>query len=203
MEHSEMKNIWVELNGILTPKDNDELKEILKKKANMTSRKFYIATIVSILLSAGVLAFLIVAIISHFSDIYYVINNLLLGLLLIVYLVYYFVIFRRLSYAQNAKFTLYESIERSFNTLSNLMTTRIEIILAPFLGLFLLISIHGFYSSSDLQEILHEEETLWGMVFGIGLAAAAGILVFRKIRTWFKKQLRILRYYRDHIEMIG
>lgn len=82
MENSEFKNIWEEVDGMLTPKGPDALKDILAMKAKKTIRRFGIATWGSIILYAGVTTFSIAGIIKHVSDDYYVINNVLLTLIL-------------------------------------------------------------------------------------------------------------------------
>jgi len=200
MENNEFKNIWVEVDGILTPKSPDELRNILSTKAKRIVKRYGAATLGSIILCAAVVAFSITGIIKYASDAYYVINNVLLSLVAMVYLVYYLMLKRKLSYSVSVKLPVRDSIQKAWYVLTGAMKVRLEMILAPFLGLFLMLAIHRYFESNDLLSLLQDEETIWGLLFGITAAAFAGIFIFREIRKYFNNQLQILHHYMDQLK---
>src|SRR6056297_1145659 len=185
MENSEFKNIWVEVDGVLTPKTPDELKHILGMKAKNIIRRFDIAIWGSIILCAGVIVFSITGIIKHASDDYYVINNVLLTLVTMMYFGYYLTLKRKLSYSVSVKLTVRNSIQNAWYVLSRTLKRKLEMKLAPLLGLFLMLAIHRYFESAELVSLLQEEETLWSLLFGIAAASFAGIFIFRKLRKNF------------------
>jgi Na+/melibiose symporter-like transporter len=199
MKNNELRNIWVEVDGMLTQKSNSELKEILGEKARKTSRKFYVSAIGSIIICAGVLAFLIIALINHSNDVFYVVNNIVAGVIIIFYLIFYARLCNKLS-GSKVRDSLYQSIEQNYKLLSRSLKSKADMVFAPFLAFFLLIAIHGAFADYHLVNVTSEQETLWGLLFGILIAIGVSIYVFKSIRAYFTNQLEKLKYYRDQLQ---
>jgi cytochrome c oxidase subunit IV len=200
MENNEFKNLWVEVDGMLTPKSPDELKQILGMKAKKILKRYGTVTLGSIILCVAVVAFSIAGIIKHASDAYYVINNILLSLVTMVYLVYYLILKRKLSYSVIVKLPVLKSIQNVWYVLSGVMKRKIEMILALFLGLFLMLAIHRYFESTELLSLLKDEETIWGLLLGIAVAAITGVFIFRELHKYFGNELQILNHYIDQLK---
>jgi hypothetical protein len=199
MKNNSFKDIWVEVDGMLTPTTKQELRKILSKKVQTTLWKFYSSLVVSLLLSAGVLFFLIYAAFKQSFDTFYVINNVLAGALVVLYLVHYSNILIRAFNLKAAGLQLNTFLTKNIHLLSRSFSTYLDIILAPFLGLLLLLAVHGYYSVSEISLIIDNPETLWGLLFGIIAVGVAGFVTVRNVRNYFTKQLSILKHYKEQL----
>jgi len=199
MENKEFKDIWMELDGILTPKSKDELREILEKRAKRQMKKMIIPVALSFTLSLGALVFFIFTMFGQLHDSYYVINNLVGAVLILFYLTFYFVHLWRLSSFKGVRFSVSQSINHTIWAASQMLRTRMEAVLAPLLGISLILSIHGYFSVYELADIGKDSETLWGLVFGAVIALVAVVIVNLKIRRYFQEQLRILKHYQTQL----
>lgn len=85
--NNNVRNIWIEVEGTLTQRSENELREILLQESRQIVNRFRWIVGLGIAICAGVLFFLILASFSLQSDLLYLINNSLLAVLLIVVLV--------------------------------------------------------------------------------------------------------------------
>jgi len=75
MEKDELKNIWVDIQGVLIPKTRNELKEILIKKSRHVIGKFLKLLVLDVAISVGLLIFLVIASINRGDDVLYLLHN--------------------------------------------------------------------------------------------------------------------------------
>ena len=199
MENNEFKNIWMEIDGMLIPSSKGELREMLERRVKSHIKKIVIPVMLSFVISLGVLVFLIFTMMGQLHDNYYVINNLVGAILVLFYLIFYSVHLRRLSSLKLVRYSVYQSINQAIWTTSRMIRTPVEAVLAPLLGLSIILSIHGYFSVHELAGIGEDPEAFWGLLFGAVVASVAVVIVNLRIRRYFQKQLRILKHYEDQL----
>lgn len=202
METNELKNIWIEMEGILTPKTKNELKEILLSKTKKILSKFRWFLMTSILLCIGVITFLIIASLKLKSDILYLLNNTVVALIIIALLVYYIKSYKKLYFNVSEDYNVYRSLNNKVQFLSKELKTKFEIILIPVLGILLILSVNVFYTSRNLLGTFQDKENLWGLIFGFSIGMLIAFYFARKISKYQKKELRILQNYLKELESI-
>ncbi|MFO7524281.1 MAG: hypothetical protein R6W68_02400, partial [Ignavibacteriaceae bacterium] len=87
MENNELQKIWKTIDTETNQKSMEELNLLLKSKAKQTINKFVIITGISVVISIGVIVFLIITSINRQDDLMYLINNTALGIITIISLV--------------------------------------------------------------------------------------------------------------------
>lgn len=202
METNELKNIWIEIEGTLTPKTKNELKEILLFKTKRILSKFRWFLMTSILLCIGVITFLIIASLEIKNDILYLLNNTVLAVIIITLLVYYIKSYKKLYFNVSENYNVYVSLNNKVQFLSKELKNKFEIILIPFLGILLILSVNVFYTSRSFIGTFQDEENLWGLIFGFLIGMLIALYFARKISKYQKKELRILQNYLKELESI-
>ncbi len=202
METNELKNIWIEIDDILTPKTKNELKEILLSKTKRILSKFRWFLMTSILLCIGVITFLIIASLEIKNDILYLLNNAVLAIIIITLLLYYIKSYKKLHFNVRENYNVYVSLNNKVQFLSKELKNKLEITFIPFLGILLILSINVFYTSKSFIGTFQDEENLWGLIFGFLIGMLIAFYFAGKISKYQKKELRILQNYLNELESI-
>ena len=197
--NNDLRNSWSNVDDLLRHKSHEELRIMLEEKTKKNTLRFYLSTVASIILCIGVLTFLTVGIIKYSHDTYYVLNNIATGVIILFYLRYYLIIFDQLFSFKSEQRSLNENIRLNISILSGINKSKMEYILIPFLIVFLLLSVHRFYSSQNLLLLLQNEESLWGLLFGFLIGTGVKYYIFKKTGAFVKKQLEILQLYKSHL----
>lgn len=196
MENNELQKIWKNINAEVNQKSKDELNLLLISKTKQTINKFLVIMSFSILVSVGLLVYLIITTLNRPDDFIYLINNVTLGVVTIVSLFSGLTSWKQL---QNYKYDqpLKNWLEVRIKLLSKWLTGRFSnsyIFLIPFLYLLTVLSIHVYFENKSFIEVLNTEESIIGLIVGIPIGLFVSFYAVRKIR---KYQLHNLEFLKD------
>lgn len=196
MENNELQKIWKNIDTEINLKSNDELNLLLTSKAKQTINRFLIIIVLSIIVSAGVMVWLIITSLNRQDDLVLLINNATLGIVTIIAFVSGILSWYKL---QNNKYNLplRDWLEVRIKPLSKDLTGRFKnlyILLVPFLYILTTLSIHVYYEYKPYVEVLKTEESLIGLIVGTPIGLFVAYYLSRKIR---KYQLHNLEFLKD------
>jgi len=196
MENNELQKIWKNLDTETYQKSKDELNLLLTSKTKQTINKFVIIIITSIIISAGLMVWIIITSLNRQDDLIYLINNLTLGIVTIISFISGLFSWYKL---QNYKYSqpLKNWLEVRINLLSKWLTgifSKSYIFLIPFLYLLIVLSIHVYFENKPFIEVLNTEESIIGLIVGIPIGLFVSYYSARKIR---KYQLHNLEFLKD------
>lgn len=196
MENIELQQIWRSFDKEINQKSKAELNLLLTSKANQTINKFLIIIVLSIIVSAGLMVWLIITSLNRQDDLALLINNATLGIVTIIAFVSGTLSWRKL---QNKKYDLplRDWLEVRIKPLSKDLTGRFKhlyIFLVPFLYILTTLSIHVYYEHKSYVEVLKTEESLIGLIVGTFIGLFVSYYGARKIR---KYQLQNLEFLKD------
>ena len=196
MENNELQKIWKGIDTEINPKSKDELNLLLTSKAKQTINRFLIIIVLSIIVSAGLMVWLIITSLNRQDDLVLLINNATLGIVTIIAFVSGILSWRKL---QNNKYNLplRDWLEVRIIPLSKDLTGRFKnlyIFLVPLLYILTTSSIHVYYEHKYYVEVLKTEESLIGLIVGTSIGLFVSYYAARKIR---KYQLHNLEFLKD------
>ena len=195
MENSELQSIWRSFDTDLPLKSKEELNLLLSSKTRQTIHKFLAIIGLSILVSAGLLLYLVLTSLNRQEDPIYLANNALLGLATMVSLASGLWSWHKLqsnNYHQPLKSWLEERIE----LLSKWLTGRFSklyLFLIPLLYLLIVLSIHVYFEYKPFEEVLRTEESVIGLVVAAPIGLFVSYYSARKIRKYQLQQLNFLK----------
>lgn len=195
MENKELQKIWKNIDAEVNPKSKDELNLLLISKTKQTINKFLAIISFSILVSVGLLVYLIITTLNRPGDFIYLINNVTLGVVTIASLFSSLISWRKL---QNYKYDqpLKNWLEVRIKLLSKWLTGRFSnsyIFLIPFLYLLTVLSIHVYFENKSFIEVLHTEESIIGLIVAIPIGLFVSYYAVRKIRKYQRYNLEFLK----------
>ncbi|MCK4695289.1 MAG: hypothetical protein KAT74_05990 [Candidatus Cloacimonetes bacterium] len=148
--------------------------------------KFILWFIISIILSIGLLLYLVITSVLRFDDLNFVFVNLLLIILTIFFLTEYLKGYYKLNSIKIADGNLREMIQQKIKLIKRyLIGTKLSsLIIIPFV-ILLMISIYVFFEKEDMIKVLVMDDAIWGLIFG-GIVAII-------IKWWARKKMK--KYY--------
>jgi hypothetical protein len=195
METNELQKIWKNVDTEINQKSKEELNLLLASVTRQTINKFLFITSFGILSALGLLVFLTITSINRQDDLYYLMNNITLGIIAIVSLVSGLMSWYKLhnnEYNQSLK----NWLEVRINHLSKLLTgkfNRLYIILIPFIYILTILSIHVYFENKPFIEVLHTEESISGLVAGTLIGLLVSYFAAYKTRRYELKNLEFLK----------
>jgi len=191
-----LQKIWKTIDNEINPKSKDELSMLLKSKAKQILNKFIVILSTSILISVGLIIFLLITSMRRQNDLIYLINNAVLGLLVIVSLISGVLSWYKI---RNNKFSL--SLKDWLNERINLLSTwltgslsKLYLFVIPVLYVLTVLSIHVYFENKSFIEVLNTEESVIGLIVAAPIGIFVSFFAVRKIRRY---QLQNLNFLKD------
>jgi hypothetical protein len=202
MENSELQKIWKNVDTEINQRSKEELNLLLTLKAKQTVNKFLVIISVSILVSIGLLVYLIVTSLNRRDDLLYLINNVTLGIVTIIAILSGLFSWYKI---QNNKYyqPLRSWLEVRINLLSESLTGRFSklyLFLIPFLYVLLVLSIHVYFENKLFLEVLKTEESIIALIVAAPIGLFVSFYGARKIR---KYKLNNLEFLKDLYARLG
>jgi len=196
MEHNELQKIWSNMDTEINQKSKDELNLLLRSKAKQTIDRFLMIMGISLIVSAGLIVWLIITSLSRQDDLIYLINNLTLGIVSIIsFSSALFSWYKLHDFKYNRPLSNY--LEMRINLLSKWLTGRrskLYIYIIPFIYLLIVLSIHVYFEHKFFIEVVSSEESIIALIVGIPVGLFVSYYSVRKIR---KYQLHNLEFLKD------
>lgn len=196
MEHNELQKIWSNMDTEINQKSKDELNLLLRSKAKQTIDRFLMIMGISLIVSAGLIVWLIITSLSRQDDLIYLINNLTLGIVSIIsFSSALFSWYKLQDFKYNRPLSNY--LEMRINLLSKWLTGRrskLYIYIIPFIYLLIVLSIHVYFEHKFFIEVVSSEESIIALIVGIPVGLFVSYYSVRKIR---KYQLHNLEFLKD------
>ena len=195
MENSELQSIWRSLDTDTQQKSIAELNLLLTSKTKQTINKFRAILGVSIFVCVGLLIWLTITSLNRPNGPIYLINNILLGVLTIVSLVsglWSWYQLQNNSYHQPLK----NWLEGKIGQLSKWLTGRFSklyLFLIPLLYILIVLSIHVYFENKPFLEVLHNEESVIGLIVAAPIGLFVSYWSAGKIRKYQLQQLDFLK----------
>jgi hypothetical protein len=195
MENSELQSIWKSFGTDTQQKSIAELNLLLTSKTRQTINKFLAIIGVSIFVCVGLLIWLILTSLNRPNDPIYLTNNTILGVITIVSLVSGLWSWHRLqdnSYHQPLKNWLEARIEQLSKWLTGRFS-KLYLFLIPLLYILIILSIHVYFENKPFLEVLHNEESVVGLIVAAPIGLFVSFYSARKIRKYQLQQLNFLK----------
>jgi len=194
METNDLQNLWKSLDSEISLKSFSELNQSLTLKTQKTVNKYLFILITDIIVCVGLIIFLVYTAINRQEDIFYLINNSVLFLITAVSLVVSLLSWNKL---QNNKYNqpLKEWLEERIKLLSKWLSgkySKLYIVLIPFLLVMINLSIHVYYEYKPFLEVMKNQESMYGLLFGSIIGLFVAFYAVGKIRKYQLKNLGIL-----------
>ena len=190
MVKDEIKNMWQGANHSVKHFSKEEIAALFQKKSKSIMRRFILWYIISIILSIGLFLYLAITSILRFDDLYFVSLNLLLIILTVYFLIGYVKGYFKLYTINIVNGTLEENIQQKLNLLKSYLTGSklSSLIIIPFV-ILLIISINVFFEKEHIIEVLSNDVTIWGLIFGGIVGIITALWVNKKIRKYHESNL--------------
>jgi len=190
MEKEEIKNIWKNIDDSSIKINYQEINKILIQKNKKIMKKIQLNLALSIVLSLGMITYLVITSISRFSDYYLLTINSILFVMTLAFLISYLRYFKNIQGFDTTKGNLKETMKDKIHVLRN-STKRFKygFVVVGFYFALLIISIHVFFENQFFITVFDETESIWGLLFGVLIGAIVTFTVFRKY----------LKYYGENI----
>ncbi len=190
MDKDEIKNTWQGASRSIEHFSKEEINVLFKQKNKTIMRRFILWFIISIILSIGLLLYLVITSVIRFDDLNFVFVNLLLIILTIFFLTEYLRGYYKLNSIKIADGNLREMIQQKIRLIKRyLIGTKLSsLIIIPFI-ILLMISIYVFFEKEDMIKVLVIDDTIWGLIFGGIVAIIIKWLVRKKMRKYYESNL--------------
>jgi len=190
MDKDEIKNTWQGASRSIEHFSKEEINVLFKQKNKTIMRRFILWFIISIILSIGLLLYLVITSVIRFDDLNFVFVNLLLIILTIFFLTEYLRGYYKLNSIKIADGNLREMIQQKIMLIKRyLIGTKLSsLIIIPFI-ILLMISIYVFFEKEDMIKVLVIDDTIWGLIFGGIVAIIIKWLVRKKMRKYYESNL--------------
>jgi len=204
MENNEWKDLRKSIESEITPLSKEELNLMLESKTKQTVNKYIVILGVSVAVSAGLLIYLLITSLNRQDDLFFLLNNALLGILTLGSLISGLWSWYKLQnnlYDLPLKFWLEERIEFLSRWL-NRKSAKWSLFLIPVLYVLIVLSVHVYFEHRLFVEVLQTEESLVGLIVGAVVGLTVSFYVFRKIRKYPLDNLEFLRrLYQKHCDV--
>ncbi|MBE9510561.1 MAG: hypothetical protein IMY71_06765 [Bacteroidetes bacterium] len=190
MDKDEIKNTWQGASRSIEHFSKEEIGKLFNQKSRTIMRKFILWFIISIILSIGLLLYLVITSVLRFDDLNFVFVNLLLIILTIFFLTEYLKGYYKLNSIKIANGNLKKMIQQKIRLIKRyLIGTKLSsLIIIPFV-ILLMISIYVFFEKEDMIKVLVTDDAIWGLIFGGIVAIIIKWWVRKKMRKYFESNL--------------
>ncbi len=175
MENNDLINIWKNTDNSIKIKSVPELSILLEKKIKSRIGKFLLILSIDIAVCSGLISFLLITVLTRQNDLIYIANNTILIIFTLFSLITSIISIKKLQNKKN-EVPVKDWLKIKIESLSNRLTGRyskLYIIIIPILLIMITSSIHIYFESKSSIEVLKDEESIIGLIFGI----IAGIIV--------------------------
>jgi len=192
MGNNELQKIWRKGSNTLNMKSEKELEKVLQKKVKKTMGNYYYHIGFSVLVSTAFIIFLLIAAYNRKEDMPYIINNFVICIITVFALVSSLWSWYRLG---NNKFhlPLKEWLAERIGILSKWLSNKLPYFLGPLLALPTLLSIHVYWERKSFIDVLSNEESIYGLIFGYVAGCLVALFALKKIRKSHFKNLEHLK----------
>lgn len=190
MENKDLQDIWKKIDSELEYKSTNELNQMLNSKAKKAINYYSYHFIFSTLTSLGFIIFLIITMINRWDDLFYRINNMIVGFYILLTMISSIWSIYNLK-NNRSNLPLKEWIKYKIDILSKWMFNNTVYYLLPFICVLTILSINVYYKHKPFIEVIKNEESIYGLSFGMVIGLIVSIVVVIKIR---RKQRRNLEY---------
>lgn len=195
MKTNELQNIWKNIDSEINLKTNEELNQYLAVKTRKTINKFLLFIAIDIIVSVGLIVFLIITALNRQADIIYLLNNSILCLITLSLLIISLLSWKKI---QNNKYNLplKDWLEQRIELLSSWLLGRyskLYIVIIPILMIMIMISIHVYFEYKPFIEVMKDEESIFGQIFGLIIGLIFSYSAVNKIRKFQIKNLEFLK----------
>ena len=194
MENSDLHNLWQGAVQGQQMKTGDELAGIIDSKAKKTANRFLFTTAVSGGISIGVIAFLTITAMNRTGDLFYILNNITLGIITVISLGSAIYSWRNLQnnrYSMSLKKWLETDIAMISKSLKGKLS-KVYIIVIPIIYILLMLSINIYYSNKMYIDIFQSKDSVIALIIGTVIGLSVSFYVERKIRRYHLKNLNTL-----------
>ena len=195
MENDELQKIWRSADFSVNQKSKEELNLLLKSKAKQTINRFLINIIISVIVCAGVLVWLIITSINRKDDMIFLVNNAAIGIVTFFALISGVGSWYKLQnnkYNQSLRLWLEERIKFMSKSFSE-RSKNFSLFLLPFLCITITLSIHVYYEYKPFVEVLKTDESVAGLIVGLPVGLFVAFYGSRKIRKYSISNLEFLK----------
>ncbi|PKP07292.1 MAG: hypothetical protein CVU10_07045 [Bacteroidetes bacterium HGW-Bacteroidetes-5] len=195
MENNELQKIWKNIDSEIDLKTTGQLNQLLDNKIRKTINKFFFILSIDIIVSFGLIVFLIVTALNRQDDIFYLINNSILILITFSALIISLFSLNKLNRNQ-CNLSLKDWLEQRINLLSKWLLgkySKLYIVIIPILLVMINISIHVYYEYKPFVEVMKSEESIIGLIVGFLVGLFVSYYAINKIRKYQIKNLEFLR----------
>ncbi|MDP3437717.1 MAG: hypothetical protein Q8S04_10775 [Bacteroidales bacterium] len=195
MENNELQKIWKNIDSEIDLKTTGQLNQLLDNKIRKTINKFFFILSIDIIVSFGLIVFLIVTALNRQDDIFYLINNSILILITFSALIISLFSLNKLNRNQ-CNLSLKDWLEQRINLLSKWLLgkySKLYIVILPILLVMINISIHVYYEYKPFVEVMKSEESIMGLIVGFLVGLFVSYYAINKIRKYQIKNLEFLK----------
>jgi hypothetical protein len=195
MENNELQKIWKNIDSEIDLKTTGQLNQLLDNKIRKTINKFFFILSIDIIVSFGLIVFLIVTALNRQDDIFYLINNSILILITFSALIISLFSLNKLNRNQ-CNLSLKDWLEQRINLLSKWLLgkySKLYIVIIPILLVMINISIHVYYEYKPFVEVMKSEESIIGLIVGFLVGLFVSYFAINKIRKYQIKNLEFLK----------
>lgn len=188
MKNNELQYVWKSLDEEMNLSSRDELSMLLDSKIRKTINRFNFFIYFSALVSIGFITFLVITALNRNNDQWYQINNLFVIVLILISLISTVLTWRKLNRNIN-NLPLKLWLEKRIKLLTEEITSNWIWLVIPLLAIPSILSIHVYYEHKLFLEVLAQEESVYGLIFGLIIGGMVAVFFVFKIRKYQKKQL--------------
>jgi hypothetical protein len=205
METNDLQNLWKGMDSEISLKTISELNQSLTTKTQKTMNKYLFILITDIVVCVGLMIFLVITAFNRNGDIIYLVNNSALFAITAVSLV---VSLFTLNKLQSNKYNLPLKawLEQRIKMLSGWLLgkySKLYIVLIPILLVMINLSIHVYYEYKPFLEVMKNQESMFGLLFGIIIGLFVAFYAVDKIRKYQLKNLGILKNLHTQLRDVG
>jgi hypothetical protein len=201
MENNELQKIWKNIDSEIDLKTTGQLNQLLDNKIRKTINKFFFILSIDIVVSFGLIVFLIVTALNRQDDIFYLINNSILFFITFSALIISLFSLNKLNRNQ-CNLSLKDWLEQRINLLSRWLLgkySKLYIVIIPILLVMINISIHVYYEYKPFVEVMKSEESIIGLIVGLLVGLFVSYFAINKIRKYQIKNLEFLKELYSHL----
>lgn len=195
METNEFQNIWKNIDSEINLKTIGELDHSLRVKTRKTINKFLLIIGIDIIVCIGLIIFLIITSFNRQDDMPYLINNSTLCIITFISLIVSLLSWNKLQ-SNTHNLSLKDWLELRIKLLSGWLTGKystLYIVIIPLLLVMINLSIHVYYEHKPFIEVINNEESIFGLIFGFLIGLFVAWFAVNKIRRYQIKNLEFLK----------
>ena len=199
METNDLQNIWKKLDVDLSLKTKEELNQVLTKKSRHTVNQFLAVIAIATLVCVGMITFLSITALNRPEDVFYQLNNLVLGLVTVIALISSLFSWYQLQH-KNYELSLRIWLEERIGLLSKWLTginSKLYFFLIPVIYILTVLSIHVYFEHKAFVEVIQTSESVVGLLVAAPIGLFVSYFLAVKIRKQHSEKLEFLKYLYD------